>query len=426
MPFCPKCGTQVNSDASFCLSCGANLRTIGPSTTGQVSMKEKGGVLEDSIAGYFRRMGFDVQPRVRMRDRFDVSHEIDVLASKREAFGTIQVAVECKYVTASIDIKEVRNFHGKLSALGITKGVFVSTGGFTADAESHASALGIELWDMKTLQDKMAESAIPQKDVIYDALPVNLTMINALSPRHLRNSNVFSETIRLNYRPYYLVDYHCFSQHTVAGNSVLLESKGKMIIDGVTGQIVDSKTSTGKEPALPKMGPYVGCISIQPETITSANLPAQLPLLVIGPEVDSVRARDVAKIELVKSLSLEYIYHTARTTGRKLLKPRKKDIDILNVQLIKIPLLIGIYRFRDRAYTRISLAPTGVLVLDQTASCVQCQARPVYVCENCGGLACESHSKNCTVCGKNLCSNCVISKGIISKKYYCAQHKPGD
>jgi len=226
LALCPKCGAQVASGASFCLICGTSLKTTGPPTTSQASMKEKGGVLEDSIADYFRRMGFDVHPRVKMRDRFDVSHEIDVLASKKEDFGTIHVAVECKYVAAPIDIKEVRNFHDKLSALGITKGVFASTGGFTTDAESHAGALGIELWDMKTIQDKMAKLETPQKDVIHDALPVNPTVISALSPRHLRNFRLFSETIRLNYRPYYFVDYHCFSQHTVAGNSILLDRRG--------------------------------------------------------------------------------------------------------------------------------------------------------------------------------------------------------
>jgi len=212
----------------------------------------------------------------------------------------------------------------------------------------------------------------------------------------------------------------------VAGNSVLLESKGNVIIDGVTGQIVDSKTATGKEPALPKMGPYVECIGIQPRTITSANLPTKLPLSAMSQRIDSVRAKDMAKIELVKSLSLEYVYHTARTTGRKALKPKKKDVDILNVQLVKIPLVSATYRFRNYTYTRTSLASTGRLVLDQTASCVQCRNPPVLVCENCGGIACESHSKNCEICGKNLCTACAISKGIISKRYYCAEHGAGD
>jgi hypothetical protein len=36
------------------------------------------------------------------------------------------------------------------------------------------------------------------------------------------------------------------------------------------------------------------------------------------------------------------------------------------------------------------------------------------VCVNRGALACASHAKACTECGKDLCSNCVVSKGILS------------
>ena len=111
----------MDSGASFCSSCGTNLRNVPAQTPIELSMKEKGASLEDSVADYFRRRGFDVEPRVKMRDRFDVYHEIDVLGSKKEDFGTIQVAVECKYVKTPIDIKEIRNFHDKLAALGITK-----------------------------------------------------------------------------------------------------------------------------------------------------------------------------------------------------------------------------------------------------------------------------------------------------------------
>jgi hypothetical protein len=92
-----------------------------------------------------------------MRDRSDVYHEIDVFASKREDFGTIRVAVECKYVATPISIKEVRNFHDKLDTLKINKGIFVSTGGFTADAEAYAKTQGIELWDRATVRAKLEE-----------------------------------------------------------------------------------------------------------------------------------------------------------------------------------------------------------------------------------------------------------------------------
>jgi hypothetical protein len=425
MPFCAKCGTQTDAGASFCSKCGTKLKNIQSEGSISLSTKEKGATLEDSTADYFRRMGFDVEPRVRLRDRFDVSHEIDVLASKKEAFGTIRVAVECKYVKTPMDIKEIRNFHDKLSALGITKGIFVSTGGFTADAESHASALGIELWNIKTLQSKLTESEIPQKDVIYDALPVNLTLVSTLSPRHLRNFNVLSETIEFVFRPYYLIDYHCFSQHTVRGGSAILESKGKVVVDGVSGQVVDCLTSVGQKPTIVGTGAYVRCSEMAPQTLTRANLPAGLPLSVVGHEIDSVRAKEIAKIELVKSLSLQAVFRTTRATGSVLLKPRKKDIDILNVNgPIKIPFLFGTYRFQNYTYVRQCLASTGTIAVDQTASCLLCRNPAILVCENCGGIACESHGKNCIVCGKNLCGTCAIAKGVISKKYYCPQHQP--
>jgi hypothetical protein len=158
MPFCAKCGAQVDPAASFCRSCGTSLRDISAQI--DLSMKEKGASLEDSVASYFRRRGFDVEPRAKMRDRSDVYHEIDVFASKKEDFGTIHVAVECKYVKTATDIREVRNFHDKLDTLRINKGVFVSTGGFTADAEAYANTLGIELWDMTTLRTKLAEQEV--------------------------------------------------------------------------------------------------------------------------------------------------------------------------------------------------------------------------------------------------------------------------
>jgi len=432
--FCFNCGARLDSGLSCCPNCGTNLKVVRPSAskpqaTTNVSMKERGIELEDAVASYFRSKGYDVQTRTKMRDRRDVFHEIDVLATKREDFGTIQVAVECKHVRSPIDIKELRNFNDKLSALGITKGIFVSTGGFTTDAQSDAASVNIELWDEKALEEKIARVETPEKDILHDALPINPSAITTLSPRHLRNYNILSETLSLSYRPYYFVDYHCFSQHTVRGDSVILESKGTVVIDGVVGQIVDSRVSSGEEAELPKLGVYVGCIGIQPQTVTSTSLPQGLQLSVIRPQVDSVRAKDITRVELVKGLSLEYTYHLARdgllsSPHVKLVKPRKKDVDILNAQTVKVPLLTGTYRFRNYTYTRTCLASTGGFVLDQTDKCLLCSNRPVVVCGNCGAIMCDSHVRTCSVCSKSLCTGCVISKGIISKIYYCPEHQP--
>lgn len=237
---------------------------------------------------------------------------------------------------------------------------------------------------------------------------------------------MLSETIELAFRPYYFVDYHCFSQHTVRGASALLESKGKVVIDAVSGQVADCVASVGQQPSIAGNGTYVSCSRIPPQTLTSENLPAQLRRSVVGHEVDSARAKEITKIELVKSLSLQAAFQTTRTKGTLLLKPRKKDIDILDIQgPVKIPFLFATYRFRNYNYLKQCFASTGAMTLDQTTSCLVCRNPAVIVCENCGALACESHRKACTVCGKNLCGTCTISKGVISKKYYCTQHQPG-
>jgi len=237
---------------------------------------------------------------------------------------------------------------------------------------------------------------------------------------------MLSETMELVFRPYYFVDYHCFSQHTVRGASALLESKGKVVIDAVSGQVADCVASVGQKPSIAATGTYVSCSEFPPQTLTSANLPAQLHHSVVGHEVDSARAKEIAKIELVKSLSLQAVFQTTRTKGTVLLKPPKKDVDILNVQgPVKIPFLFATYHSQNYAYVRQCLASTGKMTLDQTASCLACRNPAFIVCENCGGLACESHNRACVVCGKNLCGTCTISKGVISKKHYCTQHQPG-
>jgi len=424
-PSCPKCGAEVDLLALFCSRCGAHLRTarelrdvIEPST------REIGSSLEDSVADYFRRIGFDVEPRVKMRDRFDVFHEIDVLASKDEPFGRIRVAIECKHVDARIDIKEVRNFHDKLLALGITKGILVSTGGFTTDAQSHARALGIELWDRGMVKEKTTSTEVPQGDVIHEALPFSSNAVNELKPRHLRNFNLFSESIRFEYKPHYLVDFQCFSQQRVKENSIVLEAKGTVVVDAITGGVVDRKisvTPTPERPIIP--GPYAECIGMPTETITSANLPAEILASVSAPRIDSTRARDITRMWLVNTITIRLRFRTSRSSGTRIVKPRIKDIEILNIQAVKIPLLTGTYRFKNHAYTRTMVATTCRTITDQTLSCVQCNAQSGSICENCGVMICASHGKNCAVCGKNLCGTCAISRGVISKKYYCPQHE---
>jgi len=428
---CPSCGTQAEPTTVFCTNCGVKLKEVRFATS-QISMRERGSELEDVVGAYFRSKGYDVQTRTKMRDRRDVFHEIDVLASKREDFGTIQIAIECKNVRSPIDIKEIRNFNDKLSALGVTKGIFVSTGGFTSDAQSDAASVNMELWDEQALEEKISKQETPEKDILHDALPINPALLQSLTPKHLSNAGLFSESKKLDYRPFYFLDYHCFSQHTVRGDSVVLESKGTVVVDANGGQVVDSRTISGHRLQLPTIGTFVGCMGISPQTITTSDFQQGLSISVLPSNIETARAKEIAKGEIVKGLTLEHEYHLMSDSKKwfpekhvKLIKPRKKDVDVLDTRLLKIPILTDTYRFSKYTYNRTYLASTGGLILDQTGKCLLCTRQPAVICENCGAVVCESHLKRCSTCSRSLCVRCVLSKGIVSKSYYCPEHQPG-
>lgn len=393
-----------------------------------MSAKEKGSFLEDSVANYFLHLGFNVQRRMKLRDRSDVSHEIDVLASKAEDFGTITVAVECKYVKAPVDIREIRNFHDKLMALGITKGIFISTAGLTVDAASHAKSLGIEFWDLKTLQGKIEETSVPQEGIIRDALPIDPSSLNCALPNHLSNGHLFSITHNLEFKPFIFLDYNCFLQHTVAGNAVILESKGKIVIDAVSGEIADIFVTSGIEPAFLTPKSFKESLSIKTTDLQTNNLPSAIKVQVILHKIDLYQAKNLAKVEMVKNLTMKHSYWTG--TGRylrrhtKIVKPRTKDIEITDPRFVKIPFLYTTFKARDKTYTRIMNAATMETIKDDIASCSFCNKSPTLVCEKCGNLACDFHQKKCLECSRILCDNCIVSKGVFRRKYYCEDHNP--
>jgi predicted RecB family endonuclease len=386
-------------------------------------MRDKGSELEDTVAKYFREIGFDTETRVKMKDRFDVFHEIDVVASKQEEFGKIDIAVECKFVSGPMDIKEIRNFHDKLSALGFTKGIFVSTGGFTSDAQSHAAALGMELWDERILEQKIAKLRVPETGTIHDVLPIKVEK-SAARPNHLKNYQALKEMVHLALRPFYLMEYGCFSQHSVLGNAVVIESKGVLLLDADNGHVVASRAREGTQPAWSNAA-YAELLNLRP--VDTVQPPDNIRCSVIAPKLDSSLAKESAKTELVKRLSVNYQYHTHSAPYRrvKVIQPKKREIEILDFRHIKIPTYIALYQVKNFNYLRTLLASTGAFTHDDLAKCAMCMNPPSWICSECGTAVCEAeHSRNCSECGKIMCPNCGISKGIISKKHYCKDHAP--
>ncbi len=400
--------------------------------SGELPARFKGSFLEDSVGDIFKGYGFDVTKRIKLKDRYEVEHEIDVLATKKEDYGTVTTAIECKYHNAQIGIEVVRDFHEKLLSLGLTKGIIVSVGGFSADAMSQAKVLSMELWDLTTLQDKLGKMQPEALNRVDEALPVSEAVQNYIYPSHIRNNDklALAADAALTFQPYYFIEYHCFSQDRVGGGLVNLESGGVVAVSGQNGQVHDSMTSVGVPPALPKPGWLMECANLEPKTIypsdfTPSGLKIKPQISVIRPSIRETEAKTIAHTEIAKNLSQPFRYRVGNSSRQKVVRPRKSDIEITRSRLAFVPFLSIKLASNESSYNRLLQASTLKYVRDETALCRICSKNPaILLCETCGRTSCSDHSKQCLVCGKNLCDLHVIGKGLLFRKYYCGEHSP--
>jgi hypothetical protein len=404
----------------------------------EVEAVAKGTSLEDIVAGLLRGWGYEVQTRIRPKDKLGIEHEIDVLGRRQEPIGTFTIAVECKNHVAPIGIEDIRNFNDKLSSLGYAKGVFVSAGGFTIPALEYAKGRGLEVWDSSTLKDKLVHDKLSSEE-IPNALPLTRSLGAVLAPTHLLNHRLLqpSDTV-LTYAPYYFLGYHCFTQDRVNFQLVNLESKGLVVIDALRGDVVDSFCETGTSPALPNFGHLAVCSNIASTTVPKTLAFEGIKFSrvdVSPPKLSESDARRIAQIELTKGISRQYTYETTHGYGsnrrtvsqQATVRPRVNDVGLLYARFVEIPLLFVTYSYRDKRYRRMIQAATGKILDDGFSRCSvrpEDGRAPERICEECGDLACEKHGKACLVCGKGLCDQHVFSKGLVQRKFYCTGHSP--
>ncbi|MGD0318951.1 MAG: restriction endonuclease [Nitrososphaerales archaeon] len=392
----------------------------------------KGTALEDIVAGLLKSWGFDTQTRVRAKDKSEVEHEIDVLGRRKEAFGEFTLAVECKNHSQPIDIKEVRNFRDKLNSLGYSKGLFVSSKGFTPPALQYAESVGIETWNDHSLTANLAKQT--STDVlIQDAIEPHHELDTYAIPHLLNSSKLRVADSTVSYSPYYFVRYHCFAQQWVNFQLTNLESKGLVVVDGTTGAIVDYSADSGVVGSLKQTRSFASCESAPLHDIPEQKLARRFRQVKhTRPRVAESEARQIAQLELAKSIQSTHNY----TTGRgkyvrhetKTVRPKISEIRIISVKIANVPLVTVSMTYAGRMYTRYIQAATIRFLSDDFWFCnIDANDRkpPVALCEECGGLACKDHARLCQVCGKRLCTTHSGSKGLLQKKVYCRVHAPG-
>ncbi len=237
--------------------------------------------------------------------------------------------------------------------------------------------------------------------------------------------------LQLVYIPYFFVEYDCFTQGKLFYETINLASHGTLVLDGQQGSVIDMILQSGTQPELQQTGYFTGCVGIEQREIPRSRISEAASFSkfdAVPVKITKYDAEKIAKVEIAKNLH-ETFTHQFRngSTSSKTLRPYESQVRIVSVKPVNIPLITGVYRYKNRAYTRCIQATTKQIIGDDLIYCnveERHHGDSIILCEECGSLACKNHGKHCDACDKRLCIEHATSKGLILKKYYCREHVP--
>ncbi|MCS4538852.1 MAG: hypothetical protein HYY67_08350 [Thaumarchaeota archaeon] len=302
--------------------------------------------------------------------------------------------------------------------------------------------LSIYPWNLDDLEGafKAEYRKVMKKDLVLGpisegmvrALPISPLLTNMLSISTIQNaSSLPLSEVQVVFTPYYFIKYDCFVQEAFMYQKINLNSTGLLVIDANQGNLVDSITEEGDIPRLPRTGHFTNCVGLEQKETPRAKLSEQVTFSQIDAllaKITEEEATQIARNEIAKNLHRTHTYTTKRgVTHSHTIRASPERVRIKLAELVNIPIVTGIFAYRDKTYRRTIQAVTGKVLEDDFNYCyapTRHFEKAVLICERCGNLACHSHGKNCNVCGLALCQQDVIQKGLIFKKYYCNQHTP--
>lgn len=242
---------------------------------------------------------------------------------------------------------------------------------------------------------------------------------------------LLTKKLELVYLPYFFVEYDCFAQTKFFYETVNLESRGMLVLEGQKGAVVDMAVHSGIPPQIQQTGCYSGCSVIR-QSETERSKIAQMALFskidAFPAKISRYDAERIVKVEIAKNLEQTFTKKLKNRVETKTLRPYESNVRIVSVNLMHVPLVTGTFQYKNRTYQRTMQSTTSRIVVDDFALCNASGnghfTDHVLLCEECGALACEDHGKECLICHKSLCSGHVGSKGLVLKKYYCTDHLP--
>src|SRR5919108_714673 len=363
------------------------------------SSRESTNFVVDMVCDVCRVEGFEVEKNVQAGQ--NEANLVDIVASKTKGKKTQKVAFECWEGDRQINGREVEGFALRLKKIGLPSGIYVSPKGFTGDAEFMARKLGVELWDLAKLKERVERIKPPERNKIPGTLPVSRSVSSHILPQGLENGKSLrlSSMPRLEFRPYFFVDF------------TLLQSKkkvarGVMVFDGVDSRECDAGLFEGEMKNLPGSGLFLDCLEIEPSTGSMPQLPPELEMKNTVTVAPTTATEEIVKARLAEILLRESNAHP-------------DDVSVPEVKVLHIPIITVELQAVNRTYRKILQGATGKMIWDETRKCGYCDNQTRAVCENCGVIVCPEHTRLCQSCGKHLCFLCITVKGKINKTPLC-------
>ena len=355
---------------------------------------ESGNFIVDMVCDVCRIEGFEVEKNAQTGD--SPSYFVDILASRKKGKKVQRVAFECWEGTSQVEGREVEKFAARLKSLGIQSGIYVSPKGFGGNAEFMARKLGVELWDLAKLKERVENIKAPERHKVPGTLPVARAAASRILAHGLVNGTFLklSSMPRLEFRPYFFSNFQIDD-----GRKKLVQ--GVVVFDGVDGRVCDAALFEGHVEDLPSTGFFVDCLEIESSTGSMPKLP---------PELEMKNTVTVAPSGVTEDM--------IRAKTKEIVSGRD-EVTVTGVQLLHIPIVTVEMLAAGKSYRKILQAATGKMIWDDTQKCSLCDHKPRAICEACGGTVCLEHERTCSSCRKHLCTDCVVTKGIVNKIPLC-------
>lgn len=361
--------------------------------------RDSSNFVVDMVCDVCRVEGFEVQKNVQAEQT--ESHVVDIVASRRKGKKIQRIAFECWEGDRQVNGREVEGFASRFRRVGVDSGIYVSPKGFTGDAEFMARKLGVELWDLARLKERVEKIKPPERHQIPGTLPVSRTLATKILAHGLENGSILrlSSMPKLEFRPYY------FATFTVANGKKNIVH-GVLVFDAVDGRECDVGLFEGHLRNLPGSGLFIDCLEIEPAT---GSMPQLAPELEMRNTVTVAPA--VVSEEAMRSKAVELLSHDSNS--------HPDDVSISEIRLLHVPIVTVELQALTRSCRKILQAATGKMIWDETTKCSICTEPSRAVCEDCGAITCHEHTRLCNNCRKHLCTECVTVKGVINKTPLC-------